>query len=279
MTAPGPTNPAELTELQLHDLLAALLGGWQNDHGLGQLFGSTSPAATVATVHSLVAHAYRLASCVHTLLRTGFGVETVPLIRAAYEATLTAAWVAQIPDGVPAYMNYNRAQQRALMETIIAAKWVPTGTRIAAHEIEDFEVTDLSARSAKVTLKLCADFVMNHNLYGMYRGLCASTHPTAHITDLYIDLDRTTVRANLRTTPKHQVDAMRSDLYILCASLVWAERALDSLDADSTVAQGRTRLTEIADRLQVPHTLIATPEAVQRGAGMVWSEVHERSEG
>jgi hypothetical protein len=106
------TDPLELTETELRELLRNLLDAWRDERGLGQRFGSTSHAAVVATVHSLVAHAHGLGRAVLTLHDAGFGVEIVPLVRAMFEATISAAWLAQIPDGVPAFMNYNRSQQK-----------------------------------------------------------------------------------------------------------------------------------------------------------------------
>lgn len=89
-----------------------LLNGWAHDRGNGQGFTTKAHIAMVGTVYALVAHTHKLGYAVLELLNAGFTIEIIPLVRAGYESALTASWIAQVPDALPAYSIAITASRR-----------------------------------------------------------------------------------------------------------------------------------------------------------------------
>jgi hypothetical protein len=106
----------------------------------------------VITVHGLVAHCHRLAEAVMLLDREGYRLEVNPLVRAAYESALTAAWLAHVPDAPEAFVNKEWANRNRQLAGIQAA-W---GNVIPEAEI-DTAVAQLPAepRRSAVSGHLC----------------------------------------------------------------------------------------------------------------------------
>ncbi len=178
-----------------------LLNGWAHDRGNGQGFTTKAHIAMVGTVYALVAHTHKLGYAVLELLNAGFTIEIIPLVRAGYESALTASWIAQVPDALPAYLNRNHSQQKALRDTIYKAGWMAGNQVIPADELEPYLVSGPSKNGASYVVKLCADFLGGDGMYGLYRGLSWMTHPTAAVTD-YSTWRCGTVRTSPSCTPR-----------------------------------------------------------------------------
>ncbi|MGI8666478.1 MAG: DUF5677 domain-containing protein [Jatrophihabitans sp.] len=254
------------TEDGLRALLGDLLDGWRNDRGRGQGFESAGEPATVSTVYALTAHAYKLGYAVLALLGDGFAVETIPLIRSAYEATITASWIGQIPDALPAYLNRNHNQQKALRDTMTAAGWADGSPAIPADALTPYLVSKHSKDGASYVQTLCKDFFTGDAMYSVYRGLSWLTHPTAAVTDMYLEMKPTAVRPTLHTTARYANDLMTTWLHVLCASLVWSARALNLIDATRTKSGDRQRLRIAARTLGITEFLAVTNDAKFRGS-------------
>jgi len=109
---------------KIRGILVDLLSGWARDRGNGQGFTAKAHIAMVGTVYALAAHTHKLGHAVLELLNAGFTIEIIPLVRAGYESALTASWIAQVPDALPADLNRNHSQQKALRDTIHKAGWM-----------------------------------------------------------------------------------------------------------------------------------------------------------
>jgi hypothetical protein len=216
-------------------------------------------------VYALTAHTYKLGFAVNTLINADFKVESTPLIRAAYEATLTAAWIQQVDDALPAYLNRNHNQQKALRDTVKKAGWASGQTAIAADTLTPFLVSKQSKAGASWTEQMCADFFAGDSMYSVYRGLSWLTHPTAVVTDLYVELRDGDDLPTLHNTAHYDDEFLISWLHIMCSSLIWSARALNLIDARRAQTGDRQRLRDWATKLRITEFLAITPEAKFRG--------------
>lgn len=253
----------------IREMLVELLNGWRRDLAEGQTFASKQHAAKVGTVYALTAHAHKFAYAVLELLNAGFTIEAIPTIRAAYEAALTASWVAQIDDALPAYLNRNHGQQRALRDSVQKTGW-PGAEKIdiPADELGPYLVSAGSKNGARKTEDLCGDFYNGHEMYSVYRGLSWMTHPTAAVTDLYLELKPGSDTPTLHTTAHVETerDLMVTWVHILCSSLVWSARALNFIDDQRAKTEDRRRLRDAAKKLRITEYLRVTEDAKFRGA-------------
>jgi hypothetical protein len=219
-------------------------------------------------IYALVVHAHRLGGAVESLLSAGFTVEAVPSIRAAFEAAVSAAWIQQVPDALPAFLNRNHSQQQAMRDTAARAGWAATreAEPIPADEIAAYEVSASSTGSARSVEAMCRDMNADAAAYSLYRGLSWFTHPTAMVADLYLHLPEGANRPTLlRTTKDENGDFMLPWLHIMCSTLVWAARTLNLIDKSRSRSGDRQRLREAAAQLRITEMLTAKDEAIERG--------------
>jgi len=73
---------------------------------------------------------------------------------------------------------------------------------IPADELEPYLVSGPSKNGASYVVKLCADFLGGDGMYGLYRGLSWMTHPTAAVTDYYLEMRDGSDIPVLHTTAK-----------------------------------------------------------------------------
>jgi len=251
---------------KLRGILVDLLNGWARERGNGQGFTTKAHIAVVGTVYALAAHTHQLGYAVLELLNAGFTIEIIPLVRAGYESALTASWIAQVPDALPAYLNRNHSQQKALRETIQKAGWMAANQVIPADELEPYLVSGPSKDGASYVVKLCADFLGGDGMYALYRGLSWMTHPTAAVTDYYLEMRDGSDIPVLHTTAKTSDEGplLVTWVHVLCSSLVWSARALDLIDERSS-SNDRRRLRDAAKQLHINEFLGVTPDATFRG--------------
>lgn len=256
----------DFAQQELRDILEELLQAWQADRG--GAFQTKAHVAVFGTVYGLTAHAHRLGGAVAELTDSGRHLETVPIVRAAFEAAIMASWIGHVPDALPAFMNRQANQQKALRDSAVLAEWVPKDEplTIPADNMEPYTASAESREAAKKTFELCNDLLNGHSLYTLYRGLSWLTHPTAAITDYYMELPDGAAIPTLRDTPKLEPEFMRTWLHITCSSLVWSARILNLKDAErASKPAERHRLRKAAERLGIPEFLEAKPGAIQRG--------------
>lgn len=258
----------EFTEAELRTLLRQLLDSWDLHQGRQAAFESNAHAARVGMIYALAVHTHRLGRAVQSLLDAGFTVEAVPTIRAAFEAAITAAWIQQIPDALPAFLNRNHAQQQALRDTAVKAGWAATrdAEPIHADELDAYAVSKTSKDGAKYTEALCRDMNADAAAYALYRGLSWFTHPTAMVADLYLNLPEGAGVPTLLRTPKDEDgEFMLPWIHIMCSTLVWAARTLNLIDSKRARNGDRQRLRNAAKQLRITEMLTAKPDALERG--------------
>lgn len=175
------------------ELLASWNGGQGSDFTARRRGrGRTWTQPQLAVVHSLAAHVHRLYAPVARLLDDGWIVESMPLVRSAYEAALTAQWVAQTADGANAFVNEDVRKRNQLERTAQAG--VPDSIRgdtsIPHTDLEPLETS--AAGSARNFEQLCKDLTPGGaSAYFPYRVLSMHSHPSLASVDDYLDTNET----------------------------------------------------------------------------------------
>lgn len=229
--------------------------------------GRTWTTAQLAVVHSLAAHVHRLYAPATRLLDEGWIVESMPLIRSAYEAALTAQWVAQTNDGVNAFVNEDVRKRNQLERTAQAG--VPDSIRGAASiphiDLEPLETS--AAGSARNFEQLCSDLTPGGaSAYFPYRVLSMHSHPSLASVDDYLDTNDAGHLTGMRLDPNQPERLPWRGIAV--SSLVWAGRAVDFFDEAN---RRRSQLRHAATSLGIESALQLTEPARRRqsGAGRV----------
>lgn len=264
--AAEPTG--EPDEQQLRALLDGLLSAWDAERAADREFRSRVHPARVTTIYALATHAHRLGGAVANLYDAGLHVESMPIIRSAYETALHAAWLQQVDDALPAYLNRNHSMQRALRDTAQRAGWgafLAPDTQIPADQVDPFVVSPQSREGAKRVQDLCADLSVGGQAYSLYRALSWFTHPTALVCDLYAHLPDDRDVPMLLRSPNLEPDFMAPWLHVMCSSLVWSARSLNMIDDSRKESGTRERLRRAARELRIVERISVTPDAAFRG--------------
>lgn len=246
-----------LTEDDLLALAHGLVAGWEDCPDRTDRDRRKHPESTLA-VFGLAAHVHRLARAYLLLHEEGMGLEAMPLLRSAFEAALTCAWVNEVPDALPALSNETHRQWVALTDTLSGPRWpVDDETRAAWRAVAHEPQTTNSSGSAKHFARLCGDLVQaGDQAYGLYRIMSSQVHPTLGLIHRYLrPPGEASVNLSLEPTPD---PAPGSWLLLLCASMVWAGRAFDFHDRHRP---RRNELRRAAKALKVPESLVLSNTA------------------
>jgi len=180
----------------------------------------------MATMYGLVSHVHRTAQAILVLIDSGHHNAAVPLVRLAFETSLTSAWLAQSKDdhGVAAILKEHTRQRRNLRENLRSS--VAETFRESAETVADTDSSgfDHTADEARRFDQICGDLSPGGaDAYVYYRALSAYSHPSVDIADLY-----------LKALPNHGMPGFRSDpneaytddtlLYFTAISMLWAAR-------------------------------------------------------
>lgn len=221
----------------------------------------------VITVHGLVAHCHRLAEAVLLLDSKGYRLEVNPLVRAAYESALTAAWLAHVPDAPEAFVNKewdNRRRQLAGIEAAWGNEIPEAEVDAAVAQLPGEPHPTLSKKSADNFERLCEDLDPGgKQAYGIYRMLCSNAHPSAWVAEHYLRLGAEGELPKLLNYPNRFGDDDTFELQMLGASVVWSERAMLSL-AEAPSAELLNKLESASNELGVAAELTASAAGKDR---------------
>lgn len=185
-----------------------------------------------------------------------------PLARSCFELAMTAHWIVQIPDAYAAVAKKDLKGSITLEKDLRAAKdpvFHPfadmVADRIFAEDGESVHTT--SAGSAKDFKQLCEDLEDAADYYLHYRFQSAESHAGLSVSSQWIEFSEPggAVRMKLHPTQRDEW------LALVAASLLWAESAIDCLDATH---ERRTYLDEVAARLGCPRELPPSEKAMRR---------------
>lgn len=254
---------SDSSRLVIRDLLAMWpvttqgISGWRAE----------ARQVAVVAAHGLVAHCHRLAEAVLLLDSGGYRLEVYPLVRAAYEAALTAAWLAHVPDAPEAFVNAEWRNRHILLDGIEPA-WgqvVPHAEIDAAAARQPAALYETSSQtSARHFERLCDDLEpAGKQAYGVYRLLCSNTHPSAWVAEHYLRPGSEDDPLRLSNRPDRFEEDASLALQMTGAAVVWSERAMLSL-AEEPAAETLARLEAASSALGVAAELTASSMAKNR---------------
>lgn len=220
-------------------------------------------AALAPAVHGAVMHCIELGEAALDVFDSGRDLAAMPLMRAAYESGLTAAWLAQNPEAIRGLVNENRRQRRALSDAMSksVSESFRDGASKIAHINEDKIETSADAQ-AQYIKQMCSALRGGHDAYLYYRFMSSLSHTSAMVIDHYVEETDSNERGVilLKSAKPQGHDAW---LFLTVASMMWALHALDHLDITHT---RRSRLQRYARELGVTAFLSLTPEAATEAA-------------
>ena len=231
-----------------------LLEGWEQSTRGHVTSRKARPThtAVLAVVHGLTAHTHAVSRPALDLLAAGDTLVAIPLVRAAYEAAITAQWVAQTRDGTHAMLNEDLRQRRNHVRHLEQAASSALQDNAAGVAEQIVHELDMSA-SARTFQSICEDLRPGGaDAYIAYRAMGHLSHASALVADQYLDL---------LDEPPHlafRVQAKQPDsgtwTFLVVASLVWAGRAMDYLEQDKrrrSELRGAARVLGIPDEFHL----------------------------
>lgn len=231
-----------------------LLAGWEQSikgHSTSSQARPTQ-SAVLAVVHALTAHTHAVSRPALDLLAAGDTLAAMPLVRAAYEAAITAQWAAQTRDGGHAMLGEDRRRRRNHVRYLEQAAFSALQDTVAGVAQKIVYELDASA-GARTFQSICEDLRPGGgDAYIAYRAMNHLSRPSALVVDQYLDLLDDPPHLALRVQPKQPEP--RTWTFMLVASLVWAGRAMDYLEQDkhrSPELRSAARLLGIPDQFHL----------------------------
>lgn len=218
---------------------AKILNDWDDYQSGAETFkmrrrNRQTSEAQFALVYGLVCQAHESARGYLSLLDTVPSMAATPMVRACFEQSLTAHWIAQVDDAYQAvgqeYVRQRRNLAKGLRESAVGAFKVTAGNVEAAVQVDLRQLETLSTSPARYFDKMCADLVPGgKEAYSYYRVMSMESHASVLVADQWLHAPHGR-DGRLQLNPKPQPRSEEPWLYLLAASLIWAGRALDFFD-------------------------------------------------
>jgi hypothetical protein len=210
-------------------------------------------------VHAFSTHALRLGAAGLDMFEAGLHLESVPTIRAAYEAALTASWTSDSREAPAAVFNEDVRQRTNLAKAMGRANsevFREGGPKLPYVDVD--KLATAADAQARWFEQMCMALQPGGpDAYVIYRGLSAFAHPSAALADKYVEENPDHPSGmRLLTNPNGSEDS--TWLFMLVASMVWAARALDVMVVGRP---NRNYLRQVARRLGIAEVLRLSQEA------------------
>lgn|GEM_PF-486696 len=191
-----------------------------------------------ALVYGLVCQAHESARGYLAALKVVPVTAATPMLRACYEQSITAHWVAQVDD---AYLGVGKEYMRLrsnlatnLRESAVQHFRDSAAVLEAANWGDLEELETYSVSPARRFDLLCEDLSPGgKEAYLYYRVMSMESHASPTVVDEWLELTGGTEQ-KLLLNPVSGARSEESWLYLLAASLIWAGRALDFFDGHRT---------------------------------------------
>lgn len=223
--------------------------------------GHRPDAQRFVSVWALAAHVHLLVDEVLTLLDDARDLAALPLLRLAYESTITAQWMAHNPEAGLAAANEEIRTQRALR--LASEKSVQFGPKLSDWVPSDLTVDGVSSDAqARNFEQRCADLVPDGGtLYVFYRILCKYSHPTGFVMDRFVTVGDEGIESlhAVAIPPVNSDRGLWTFLAVMC--LVWAGRAVDFIQPEHP---RRSQLRLVARQIGALEHLELSHEATAR---------------
>lgn len=251
----------------LLDIAESLIGSWYagESSGSGRTFGQRDQRPDVVRFVSVVGfagHVHHLIAAALDPIRQGNELIFTPLLRLAYESTLTATWMALNNESTLALHNKEIRARGSLLRT--ASQTKQFAERVAEFPALDEKISEVSSDDqARKFYRLCADLAPDgQTIYLLYRILSKKSHPSGFVVDHFVSMNSDgTVKAIALKPTRSQQNDPDIMLFIAVMCLVYAGRAVDFIEPSHP---RRSELRRAARSIGIPPELSLTPEAHQR---------------
>ncbi|MGO2861385.1 MAG: DUF5677 domain-containing protein [Brevibacterium sp.] len=134
------------------------------------------------------AHVMQLSRSMRLLLTEGHIVQSIPLVRLAYECALKQNWVYLTGEEAPRAISNQYGHSRKTLQKTMKDSEIPylidAADTLAGLDQEEFETT--SKEQAKNFERMVEDFDGGNDLYTYYRMLSEYCHSSVTVADLYL---------------------------------------------------------------------------------------------
>lgn len=192
------------------------------------------PHTKIAVVYGLACHADMLSREVLPLLAGDDPrphLAAVPIVRAIYEAGLTAQWISHTPLAEFRIAKKHRDVQRQmtteLRRSAIARMDEAADRRDDWYDESQFDIPPGTPPSAGIE-SICTGFKGGVDLYLIYRMLCGNVHPGVEAIDPWLSGDPNNEHGvRFLTDPREQWHDLTA--YVTLWGVLWSSVALDDL--------------------------------------------------
>ncbi len=260
MTTGSPDDPLPL--------LNELLELWENGRGFDR---RSNPAISAGRGHflgvfSLAYHVRTIAEPAANLITQGNTIAAMPLVRSAYETSLTAQWAALTKHSIEMLLQVHDRSLKTLADDLrrAASPTLLASVNDEPYEGADVEHLDNTAYTAARRFKTMCDDLMpqGSDKYVFYRFMSLGVHPGPNVMNQYLISDGpegAPEAVKLRAEPLQR--GLVEWMGFLAASTLWALTAVDYLERGNP---NRHQLDDVGARMQVTPMLALTPEARAR---------------
>lgn len=216
--------------------IARTTSTWATRDGVLEVRTSrVSSGAHAPTVHSLATHTLRSATAALDLFDRGQRLEAMPLIRSAWECSVTAMWAADSREGSAGIHEESRRQRRELlrgMKEMPGISPFDPAERIAHSFGEVLPTSSEAYGQARRFEQRCRALKgVGQPGYTIYRALSAYCHPSSSLLDCYLQKDDGPAQVKLL----HQPQGFEGDtwpIYLNVLAMMWGARAFDVMTVD-----------------------------------------------
>jgi hypothetical protein len=165
---------------------------WGLGRGDGPLTAraTTVSQAQVPAVYGCSMHALEAGDAALGLIKQGRELIAMTLIRSALESAMTSMWLVQSRESIFGFVAEEHRQRRAISKQL-AQSVNPVMRQVSqtvAH-IDEALIETVAAPQAQYFNRLCGSLEGGDEGYVHYRILSGMVHPSATLTDFYVDVD------------------------------------------------------------------------------------------
>ncbi|MFC9355218.1 hypothetical protein ACFTZB_01365 [Rhodococcus sp. NPDC057014] len=231
--------------------------------------GGQFDPAKATRVLSLAHHVRRLAAAALDDIASDGVLVSIPTIRACFECSITAMWIAQSVDGVQAWLAREPATRRAMQASLRYAD-SPELREVAAKvaSTDPLDIESSSDTQADKFAEMTNDLERGRDLYVIYRFLCGFNHASPMLTDQYLALDESPGSNGYEFIPVPEEPDPAPFVHFIACSMLWALSAVRFIQKDRLAL--RSQLRAAALELGAPTEYQLTAQARARQNGLKW---------
>lgn len=170
--------------------------------------------------------------------------QSAPLVRVAFESAMRAAWTAEY--GADEFLA--DAERSSYLHLQQAKRSLPRLSPAAQEMLDEFASSEETRRKATSMEALCRKIHEGDGLYLIYRMLSGQCHPGWPIVGRHMEQRDGVLGLRKRPTDA-EIDGFWA--WVMVASLLWANRALDDIDEGNPRRRALRRVAQHFDVVKI----------------------------